>query len=1669
MLDNDKNKYIRTVSDSEKDTLKLISDFITPDSNVLDIGAASGALGQLLTSKKRCTVDGIERDSELAKKAIEHYRRFHILDLEAQNVAQVVGDDRYDFIVLADVLEHLRDPDQILKQISGLLSDNGHFLLSVPNIAHAGIVASLLSGNFDYTQDGLLDSTHVRFFTRASVCEVLEKHGFEILSITPLEKDILETEFREYFIDTYPPALVRTLLAQPDALTYQFIIDAVYNPDSLTRKSASVNKGILSNNQLHFGCQLFWKSKGQQYSHERSKIISGLIGKDPQSLIFDMPKLEQVPESFRFDIADRPGLIQLHNMQLVSKRGDVLWAWNGDVAELAKFSSSGLEFLPSYKRACLLLKNDDSQLEINLPIDITHSQFSGATLKIELGWPMNADFVPAIDFLNKKSQHLDQTLLVDEIKSLQLKGADEEKITVLLQKLDDERKSKANLRLQLDEAYLSLENLEKIRKAMKSSFSWRLTAPLRLMGWLLRKIRNVTKLWYHQFFSLKNFSEDVCLQRLLSGSLDFPTPDVILDHNTINLSGWVFSDTSPVVNVLVATNNSPLKKITYGYERPDVFQKNPLKPESLKSGFMGVVSCAGSFSGKVNLSVWVELADGAVVKKFTRVLMLSSTPKLSSNFLGEIVFFLLYSAKKAWRLFREGRLPLAPQAWWLAVRRNYIWRFGAPTGCADFQTLNRRDGLKDPYQQWIETNRITPKLESLMRMDVRALDVSGGQKISIVVPVYNTPKLYLDEMIRSVKAQYYNNWELILIDDASSEAHIRDVLEVESAKDSRIITIFRQTNGHICEATNDGINVASGEYVALLDHDDVLPPDALLHIAECIFANPDVDWIYTDEDKIDDFGRRFDPQFKGEWNPEMAITHNYTHHLTVIRNTLLRKIRGVRKGYEGAQDLDLFLRVAEHTENARIRHIPQICYHWRSHEGSTASQGLQKTYIFDSASRAIENALMRRGILAKPVLPKVAQKHGLCLNQLQWIEPLSVGKEVTIVIPTKDRVDLLKRCISSLYKTVDPQFVRIVIVDDQSRESSTIEYFQELEKNSTIECKIVRPTQSDSAFNYARLINQSLNYIDTPYFLQLNNDVEAREVGWLEDMMGWLSIDGVGVVGARLLYPDDTVQHAGVVIGPHGGLADHQFHLLPNDDVGYLALPHAARDVTAVTGACMLTKTNLFKAIGGFDEENFAVEYNDVDFCLRVIESGQRIVYSPQATLTHITSASRGKSFNPQEHLNFVRKYKEYQDRFYNSNIQLESMWMPVNGENFIHSSRVKSLRILMISHTLSLTGAPIVAHELSRYFSNVAEFKVDVISLQDGPVRQMYEEQGIAVKVLTDFPNLQHISALDLQISLREIGNKLSLNDSYDVIIANTLTSFWGVALANFFKLPSIWLIHESIGVQKYAAQFTESSMCEMLSRSFLNANRVIFQANSTRAMYSQFDAVGNFFTIPGGLDLNRIEKFKETNSKNSLRNKYNIPGDSYVVSLIGTTCERKGQDVFLDALNLLQLRTPASIPDNVIFLLVGAVEGVYLDSLRESIKNYNLKNIHLIPETKEIYDYYGLSDVFVCSSHEESFSMVVLLAMAFELSIVSTNVFGIPEIVTDKQEACLVPAGDSEVMAEAIHQSIYKKSEGVVMGRRAYAKIHRLFDNRILHLKHLNLLKKVTTEEVILTLPYP
>jgi glycosyltransferase involved in cell wall biosynthesis len=521
--------------------------------------------------------------------------------------------------------------------------------------------------------------------------------------------------------------------------------------------------------------------------------------------------------------------------------------------------------------------------------------------------------------------------------------------------------------------------------------------------------------------------------------------------------------------------------------------------------------------------------------------------------------------------------------------------------------------------------------------------------ISVAMPVFDPAEQHLRAAVRSVQDQLYPHWELCIADDASTVEWVPGVLAELQASDPRIKLVRRSENGHISAATNSALALAAGSFVGFLDHDDLLAEDALARVALAAARQPDVQLLYSDEDKIDDHGTRSDPYFKPDWDALLVLGQNYLTHFCVVRRELLKSLGGIREGLEGAQDWDLALRVSETLQPGQIVHIPRVLYHWRLHPQSTSASQAAKPYAAVAARRATTEHLARTGRAG------VVEPLGrIGYQRVRWGLP-SPPPKVSIIIPTRDG-PRLRRCLESLwYRTTYPDY-EVLLVDNGSSDPSLLRYLAE-------HADKLRVLRDSRAFNYPALNNEAARQARGAVLCLLNDDVEVLTSDWLEEMVGQLLQPGVGVVGAKLYYGDGRIQHAGVVLGV-GGVAAHGFRFFDNLYFGHFGHTVLARSPSAVTAACMVTRRELWDKLGGLDEEQLPVSYNDVDYCLRARHEGWRVAWTPFAELLHHESTSRGPDTNPDNVARARREHQVMLDRWgevlgndpaYNPNLTLDT------------------------------------------------------------------------------------------------------------------------------------------------------------------------------------------------------------------------------------------------------------------------------------------------------------------------------------------------------------------------------------------------------------------------------
>lgn len=546
------------------------------------------------------------------------------------------------------------------------------------------------------------------------------------------------------------------------------------------------------------------------------------------------------------------------------------------------------------------------------------------------------------------------------------------------------------------------------------------------------------------------------------------------------------------------------------------------------------------------------------------------------------------------------------------------------------------------YNNWLKENKNETDIEKL----------NYNPLISILIPVYNISKKYLSECLDSILSQSYENFEVCLVDDCSTLKETKDTLDEYLKKDKRIKVKVRKTNGHISKATNDALKMAKGEFICLVDDDDLLDKNALYETVKVLNDNKQIDMIYSDEDKIDVNERYCDPHFKPDFSPDTLLSLNYICHLTTIRRSIVLEVGGFEVGLEGAQDHDLFLKVTEKT--SRIYHIPKILYHWRMVPGSTSMTISNKSYATDKGAIAIENALKRRKISGHVEKDTVSTYYRVVYDYKK--EPL-----VSIIIPTRDFVDTLKVCVDSIYKKTIYKNFEIIVANNDSKEKETLDFFRKYEKKydnfKVVDCIM--------EFNYSRINNEAIKKSKGKYIVLLNNDTEVITPNWLNIMVGYAMQKHIGTVGVKLLYPDTSVQHAGVIAGL-GGVASHAYIGSSRDDLGMYGRLRVPYDYSANTAACIMVDKKKFNEVGGL-EENLKVAYNDIDFNFKLLKKGYYNVFLPQVELFHFESKSRGLDTTSEKYKRFLIEsdymYKKWseelkKDKFYNPNFSKNGWFM---------------------------------------------------------------------------------------------------------------------------------------------------------------------------------------------------------------------------------------------------------------------------------------------------------------------------------------------------------------------------------------------------------------------------
>jgi GT2 family glycosyltransferase/glycosyltransferase involved in cell wall biosynthesis len=949
-----------------------------------------------------------------------------------------------------------------------------------------------------------------------------------------------------------------------------------------------------------------------------------------------------------------------------------------------------------------------------------------------------------------------------------------------------------------------------------------------------------------------------------------------------------------------------------------------------------------------------------------------------------------------------------------------------------------------PYDAWLRVNQDNPRRRR--RIEAALPPPGPAPRLSILVPTYDPPIDVFRAMIESVTEQTYPGWELLLVDNGCTNPEIRPIMEDWAARDGRIKALHRPINGNISAATNQASAAAVGDYLVLLDSDDLLDRDALAHLALYLDAHPDTDLVYSDEDQIGADDRPHSPQFKPDWAPELLLSFCYVGHLTAIRRSLYEDVGGMRSAFDGSQDHDLWLRVSERTN--RIGHIPQVLYHWRILVGSGAAHW--KPATFEAGRRAVEEAFHRRGVACRVEHTDWAAKAGCAIFAPVMPDD---GPSVAILIgrlrPGRTHRARLEIALDSLAKTTYRNY-RIHVIDNDSDDPATLDYL------ATLPHRVLRIADRDGRFSFAAINNAAASMVDEDLLLFLNDDTRVINPRWLSQMVGWSRLEGVGAVGARLLYPDRRVQHAGIIHGTPEGLAGHAFKYSAWWDPGYLNLARVSRNCRAVTAACMLTPRELFLRLGGFDEARFAVAYNDADYCYRLADADYRSVYCAEAELFHHEGASRGLSTDPREMAAYRERHGNRLDPYLNPHLDPESESFAVAPTVVPIGPRRDPVPLLAVTHNLNWEGAPRIEFEIVRRLHASGAVRAEVLSPVEGPLRRAYEELRIPIRVEPELADLMIGAESSLELyrgSTARLAGWIA-GRGYEVVHANTLRTFWAIEAARIAGIPSVWSVHESERWQSYFDDQPPEVAASALA-CLAYPYRVVFSAVSSLRVWSDLDTSRNFGLIRYAHDLSLLRREKERVDRPRARRELDLDDDDLCVLLLGTVCERKGQRDLLRAFAAL----PGPVAARMKCLVVGARDAEpysrRLEAMAEKLPPDRRERFVIVPETGKTSAFWQAADVFCCTSRLESYPLVIMEAMAAGLPIVTTPVYGIAEQVEPSVNALLYQPGDIATLArhltslaenEALRRLMAARSPDVLRSLPDDARMDELYRRTIL-----------------------
>ncbi|NTJ11455.1 glycosyltransferase [Rhizobium lusitanum] len=852
--------------------------------------------------------------------------------------------------------------------------------------------------------------------------------------------------------------------------------------------------------------------------------------------------------------------------------------------------------------------------------------------------------------------------------------------------------------------------------------------------------------------------------------------------------------------------------------------------------------------------------------------------------------------------------------------------------------------------------------------------------------------------------------------------------------------------GRVTVLTSNEASLAiPADWVLPLLPGDELTPDALARFAAMATANPESDMIYSDHAEFSLPEGESMPFFKPGWSPELLIATDYIGRAAVRTLQFERQVGSFN--FDQIDLWEMYLSLSR-KPNVHVERIERLLVSLVAGRPETLATDA------DKAVTVIANHLQQIGAVGTPRWANWAQRLSILSFEIDFPD---IGPSITVLIPSRNNWRMLSRCVASLATTTYRNF-QIVVVDNNSTERETLDYLK------TTPVRVVNIPSPPSGFSYSYVNNEAVKGLNSDYVLFLNDDTEVISPRWLSQMAGWLQVDGVASVGARLLFPNDRIQHAGIVHKMLDGvLPGLPYRWVHKDIMAPRGQDRTPRNYSALTAACLLVRREEFISIGGFDDKDFSVAYNDCDLGFRFIAEGRRNVFEPTAELYHHEGVSRGSGRNNDrisEEIAFINKYRGWDDPYFNANLSLSGNGLQTIATRLLDNTLPEPrISLALFTHNLNYEGAPLVLLEIAEGLKSLCNAEITVFSPQDGPLRARYQAVGCRLEIVRSWPIYSSQTTTEFDRSIVEILDRLALSGA-DIVIANTILLHWAMIASQRLRLPAIWLIHESEPPFEHLLPHGTMHV-DLAVDAMHNAAATVFVSRATKGLYDNYPKRYPAEVIYNGFDFALAQASQVTYDRNTERSKMGVSPDEIMILLPGTVCERKAQIELVSAIEQLA----EDVTSRAKFFIVGAVDNEYTNRLYNAVGRLTDRKqarVNIVRATPDIFRYFTSADIMVFPSHLESFPRVVQEAMFFGLGIITTPVFGISEQIVDGKTALCFAPGDTKTLANHIEKLTRDPILRFTIGQQAKLSLDRFPSIDEMHREYWNLVKRVYQTEV-------